>query len=423
MNGTDSTGSGDSPLMTVHTIEMTADERRHAFDCARTLAAEFKAAGAQHDQDNTFAYSMAQRVRETGFAALTVPRRFGGWGADIDTFTRCMQILAEGDPPIALAVNMHLAVVGFFRGMWSEETQQRLFTPVVTDGHLFDGAYSETRAGVIGLADTLAVPVAGGYRVSGKKTWATLSLAANCHTFNASITDSDGTLPEDIDARAQREVMFVCPADAPGVSIKSTWDALGMRATGTETLVLDDVFVPEADLVSDRFRDALFENLEWQTLSFASVYLGLARRAYTEALEILRTKRLGPVPGAADVVLGQQQRVQSGIGEMRLLIEAAANTIEVAATRLNDGWNMPDNPARRLAFLEIPKVTATENAIKVVDIAMRLVGGGSYRRGHNLERLYRDVRSGPFHPLTTDQTLELLGQVELDRALSGATQT
>ena len=67
----------------------------------------------------------------------------------------------------------------------------------------------------------------------------------------------------------------------------------------------------------------------------------------------------------------------------------------------------------RLAYLEIPKVVATENAIRVVDTGMRLVGGGSFRHGHVLEKLYRDVRSGPFHPLTTDQTLQLIGQGEL----------
>ena len=68
---------------------------------------------------------------------------------------------------------------------------------------------------------------------------------------------------------------------------------------------------------------------------------------------------------------------------------------------------------RRLGWLEIPKVVATENAIRVVDIGMRLVGGGAFRRGNALEKLYRDARSGPFHPLTTDQLMQHLGRAEL----------
>ena len=82
-------------------------------------------------------------------------------------------------------------------------------------------------------------------------------------------------------------------------------------------------------------------------------------------------------------------------------------------------------------MLEVPKVTATENAITLTQSAGRLVGGMSYRRGHILERLYRDARSGPFHPLTTDQTLEYIGRAELglfdpapaDEAKAAATAT
>ena len=397
----------------VHVIEMSAGEREEALSICKALSSSFRAAGPKYDEENAFPFELAEEFRTSGLANLTVPKKFGGWGADIGTFAECTQILAEGDAACALAFNMHLAVVGFFRGMWSEQSQQKYFSKVSNNAALFDGAYSESRAGVIGIADTLAKPVDGGYLINGKKTWGTLSLVADIHTFNACITDESGNLPEDPAIREQREVMFACPASAKGVRIDKTWDALGMRATGTETVIFEDVFVPKDDLVSPAFRPGLFLNLEWQTLSFASVYLGLARRAYQESLQILKTKNLGMISGAANVALKDMQRVQSGLGEMRVLIETAESLIGQTCERLNNNEQIPDDPPERLAWLEIPKIVATENAIKVVDIGMRLVGGGSYRRGHILERLYRDARSGPFHPLTTDQTLELLGQVAL----------
>ncbi|WP_420464670.1 acyl-CoA dehydrogenase family protein [Panacagrimonas sp.] len=397
----------------VHVVEMSADEREHAFAVCRELAEEFRAVGPRHDAENSFPHAMAARVRELRLPGLNIPKRYGGWGADIATTARCVELLAYGDPAITLGFNMHFGVIGFFRGMWSAEHQARFFPGVAQHGHLFDGAYSETRAGVMGLADTRAVPVEGGYRVSGRKSWGTLSLVADFHTFNATVTNPNGELPGDHAERAAREVMLVCPATAPGVRIEKTWDALGMRASGTETVVFEDVFVPQADLVSAAFRPGLFANLEWQTLSFASIYLGLARRAYDETLAILRKKRLGAVSEAADVKLSEQQLVQVGIGEMRVLIETAANCIEVAATRLNEDRDLPADPSLRLGWLEIPKVVSTENAIRVVDIGMRLVGGGAFRRGHVLEKLYRDARSGPFHPLTTDQLMQHLGRAEL----------
>ncbi|WP_198029092.1 acyl-CoA dehydrogenase family protein [Actinoplanes sp. N902-109] len=398
---------------TVHVVEMSRAEREQAFATCRALAVEFQAAGPRHDEQNSFPYELADRVRELRLPGLNVPKRYGGWGADIATTARCVELLAYGDPAIALAFNMHWGVIGFFRGMWSEEHQARFFPGVARDGHLFDGAYSETRAGVIGLADTRAVPVTGGYRVTGRKSWGTLSSVADFHTFNATITDPDGTLPADHTVRTSREVLLVCPAGAEGVRIEKTWDALGMRATGTETVVFDDVFVPVGDLVSKDFRPGLFANLEWQTLTFASIYLGLARRAHDETLAVLRTKRLGAVAEAADVKVSDQELVRAGVGEMRVLIEAAADTVEATAARLNEHRDLPADPALRLGRLEIPKVVATENAIRVVDTGIRLVGGAAYRRGHPLEKLYRDARSGPLHPLTTDQLLQHLGATEL----------
>jgi alkylation response protein AidB-like acyl-CoA dehydrogenase len=396
-----------------HVVEMTPKEQEDAVATAREVAKAFDKAGAQHDRDNSYVEDMVKVFRDSGLPALCVPKRYGGWGADIWTTARCVQELAYGDASTTLTVNMHLGVIGFFRGMWSEETQARYFPGVAKQGHLFDGAYSEQRAGVIGLADTVAVPASGGYRLTGRKTWATLCLSADFHTVNATVTDRDGHVPDDPTERAQREMMFVIPKGAKGLRIDKTWDTMGMRATGTETVVLEDVFVPEEDLVAREFRAPLFANLEWQTITFASVYLGLMRRAYDETKNILRTKHSGPVLGAADTAAKDSGFVQVGLGALRVMVEATADTVENTARILLDGRDAEWGPILRLGMLEVPKVTATENAIALTLAAGRLVGGMSYRRGHILERMFRDARSGPFHPLTTDQTYEYVGRAEL----------
>ena len=396
-----------------HSVEMTEAEAQAAIAVARKVAVEFDRVGALHDRDNTFPDELVPIFKESGLAGLNVPKRFGGQGADLLVTARCVQELAKGDPSCALAFNMHLGVIGFFRGMWSEEDQQRFFPGVAENGDLFDGAYSEARAGVIGIADTVAIPVPGGYKVNGKKTWGTLALAADYHTFNVTITDADGSVPEDPIERGAREAMLVCPANANGVRIDKTWDAMGMRATGTETVVFEDLFVPEQDLVAREFRGPLFANLEWQTLSFASVYYGLAVRAYEEARSALIKKSTGPVLGASDVRIRDIGWVQRDLGELRVRNETTAATIESTARALLDGKDADWHPLLRLGLLEVPKVVATENAQSVVADAMRLLGGNTYRRGHVLERLYRDARSGPFHPLTTDQTYEHVGKFEL----------
>ena len=394
-------------------LEMSPQEAENAVAIARSVAREFDKVGARHDRDNTFPEELVPIFKRSGLAGLNVPKRFGGMGADLWTTARCVQELAKGDPACTLGFNMHLGVVGFFRGMWSEADQMRFFPRVAKDQALLDGVYSEARAGVIGLPDTLAIPVDGGWRIRGRKTWGTLSLAADFHTFNVTITNPDGSVPDEPAERLAREVMMICPADAPGVRIERTWNALGMRASGTHTVVFEDLFVPTGDLVARQFRAGLFANLEWQALSFASVYYGLACRAYDETVAILRKKSSGPVQGARDVEAKSIGYVQRDLGQLRVLNETTAAVIENTARALLLGDDAGWGPVERLGRLEVPKVVATENACRVVDGAMRLVCGGSFLHGHILDRLYRDARSGPFHPLTSDQTYEYFGKADL----------
>jgi alkylation response protein AidB-like acyl-CoA dehydrogenase len=396
-----------------HDVEMTRAEQQDVLERARTLAKQFDDAGPVADAQNRFPTELVAHYKESGLAALAVPKRYGGLGADIWTTARVSMELAVGDPAIALAFNMHQTMVGIFRGLLDEPMRARLFAQIVRDDALVCGPFSEDRAGLQGLADTTAVPHAdGGWVVNGRKTWATLCQGADIVAFNATVTDASGNLPEDVAEHASAELVFVIAMETPGLSIVETWDTMGMRATGTHTLVLDDVFVP-ADAMGGNFRNGLFGEFEWPSLTFAAVYLGLAQKAYVEAREILKKKSLGATLDGKDITLRDIGYVQYNLGRMLVEVETAARTLETTAAMLLDGRDTAWDPVARSAWLDVAKVTATETAISVADSALRLVGGSSFRRGHVLERLYRDARGGPFHPLTTDQAYDLLGRSEL----------
>lgn len=110
-------------------------------------------------------------------------------------------------------------------------------------------------------------------------------------TLNATITDAAGNLPQSFSDHAAQEALFIFDKDTPGVSIDPTWNTLGMRATGSHTLVLEEAHVgPEA--FGGNFRLGLVGEAEWAAILFGGVYLGLADKAYTEALEILKRKHV-----------------------------------------------------------------------------------------------------------------------------------
>jgi alkylation response protein AidB-like acyl-CoA dehydrogenase len=395
-----------------HTVEMTEAEQNAAIQIARDLAPEFDKVGEEADQNNQFPFSLVPLYKEAKLPGIGVPKRFGGGGADIWTLARISYELAKGDPACALAFNMHQVMVGILRGLMPEEQQEQWLSRVAGEQLLMCGAFSEERAGFTGLADMTAVPADGGYKINGRKVWATLSEAADLATFNATVTDEDGSIPDDHMERMARERVFITDKNIPGISIIRTWDTHGMRATGTQTLAFDDAFVPLDANVGD-MRMGLTAEFEWAALLFGGVYWGLTEKAYEVCRQILLEKSLGATAAGADNPLREEGYVQHGLGEMKVKCEISHRVLEQTAAILNEARDAEWNPLARPGLIDVVKVVSTGNARSVTDNAMRLVGGSTFRRGHVLERLYRDARSGLFQPLTTDACYLHLGKFEL----------
>jgi alkylation response protein AidB-like acyl-CoA dehydrogenase len=395
-----------------HAVEMSAEEQERAVQIARDLAPEFDKLGEESDSKNEFPFSLVGPYKEAGLPGIGVPKKYGGGGADIWTLARISYELAKGDPAIALAFNMHQVMVGILKGLMSEDQMEHWMTRIASEQLLMCGAFSEERAGFSGLADMSAKPADGGYSVTGRKVWATLSEAADLATFNATLTDEDGSLPEDHMQRIAREKVFICEKNRPGISIIRTWDTHGMRATGTQTLAFDDARVPADALVGD-MRGGLVAEFEWAAMLFGAVYLGLTEKAYEVTRKVLLEKSLGATMAASDVPLREIGFVQHGLGEMKVKVEQSARVLEMTCKMLIEGRDAEWHPMARPALIDVVKATTTQNAHYVANSGMRLVGGSTFRRGHVLERLYRDSRSGPFQPMTTDQTYDHLGKFEL----------
>jgi len=172
-----------------------------------------------------------------------------------------------------------------------------------------------------------------------------------------------------------------------------TWDTLGMRGTASHDLVLEDVFVPAEKVAGTRPYGELVGPLLVAAIHFAplagAAYLGVAAGACDQAI------RLGK-PGSTRQV-----------GEMRSRLRVALWGLLAAVEEIGE------DPAADEATLEtvmLAKRHAVNEARAVVDIALEVAGGSAFFRGSPIERAYRDVRGGPFHPLTPEATLELVGR-------------
>ncbi|NCA12932.1 MAG: hypothetical protein EBS89_02165 [Proteobacteria bacterium] len=191
--------------------------------------------------------------------------------------------------------------------------------------------------------------------------------------------------------------------DPPGLSIIETWDALGMRASGSHDLVLEAVRLPAGSVISAKPFGARGPAVAPSTevappppstsgagwaLLVPSVYLGVARAARDAAVAFARDRRPEPMGGAS---IGSLPSVQRTLGEIEVHLAQAEATLFGAA----EAWDAASS-ADRATFapvLAVAKHVASNQSVAVADLAMRVVGGAGLARSHPVQRHYRDVRA------------------------------
>lgn len=367
---------------------------------AAELGAVFAKRAERHDREASFPYDDFADLHEAGFLALCVPLAWGGLGASFADYCRVSNELGRHAPATALSYNMH-CVTMLLAGeiadglTWTAEERatlearrRTLYGGVVDGGTLHAQPFSEGNApgATEGIA-TLAEPVDGGYLVTGRKIFASLSEAAQIHNVVAMV-------PGD-----ERVRFLGVPAGSEGLSITGEWDPVGMRATLSRTLVLDRVFVPAEHewLPPGGFDQAA---TRWphffMTLSFS--YLGLQRGVLDETLAyLLRSGRAGnPIK-------------QQGWAQLQLRYEQA-RALQHAA--VDEAGVDPSPEQLRRAWAAI--VTVMDGAAEMASLAMRVCGGRSLLKPEPLERLYRDARCGAtMLPWSVEACLERLGGLGL----------
>lgn len=388
------------------------------FEKAQELSQLFREIGMKYDVENTFAYPTIQPFKESRIGALGIPVEFGGPGGSILQIAKVVAEMSRGDSAITLAYNMHFIMFGIAMANMSDE-QNKYWGERVCNGELIFGPFSEQRAGFSGLADTRAIPQpGGGWKLYGKKTWGTLSEAADIITSSATITDAEGNLPEAFEDRVCSEMMYIADwkvdadGNGDGVRIEKTWNALGMHATGTHVIHFDGFFVPESGYICEA-RTGLFSSLEWASLMFASIYYGMSLRILEEARATLSKKTLGAVFGAvaaSDVKVAGVGHIIDGVGDMACKVEQNRRILWQTCNDLIDGYDEEWPLELRVPYIGLAKTTIAANTTHMAQKAMSLVGGSAFRKGTVFERFYRDSCAAMYQPLNADQTYTYIGE-------------
>ncbi len=354
------------------------------------LLAGIRSRAAGYDEGNEFPHEDFGALAEAGYLKAFVPVSAGGLGAGLSDVVSLQRRLAAAAPATALAVNMHLVWTGAAKVLADRgDAALGAVLEEAAAGEVFAFGVSEAGNDAV-LFDSVtdAAPDGdGGYRFTGTKVFTSL----------APVWTRLGTFGKDSSGDEPRLVWGFLRRDEPGWRHLDDWDTLGMRASQSRTTILEGAHVPAERIVRtlpvgpspDLLVFGIFAVFE--TL-LAAVYTGIAERALELAVEAAhrrRSHRSGGRPYSQDPDIRWQ------LAEAAMAVDAVLPQLERVAGDLDGLVDRGQAWFRALSGL---KHRVAETAVAVVGTAMRVGGGGAYFRGTELERLYRDVLAGLYHP-------------------------
>jgi alkylation response protein AidB-like acyl-CoA dehydrogenase len=365
------------------------------------LVQTFAEHAAEHDEKASFPFENIEALRQAGLLALPVPKECGGRGSGLAEAERVINRIAQGEPSTALVLaQQYLFLKHIQESPTSPESlREKIFRSAVSEGALGNLLRVEPDLGSPsrgGLPATVARRVEGGWRLSGRKIYSTGIPALRWLAIWART-----------DQESPRVGSWIIPHDAKGIHIEETWNHLGMRASGSHDVILDDVFIPEdhaADvrepqgwLGPDSFRDV------WLPVLFTTVYDGIAQAAREWLLHFLTTR----VPSSLGAPLATLPRMQEAAGRIEALLYANRVLLQDLTARADAG------ALRGASESALVKLTVTNNAIEAVAKAIEVSGNPGLSRDNPLQRHYRDVLCARVHSPQNDSILLSAGRAAL----------
>jgi alkylation response protein AidB-like acyl-CoA dehydrogenase len=366
-------------------------------------AADFATRADEHDREATFPFENLAALRESKVLSAALPEEFGGLGLDSTRdLVAGLNRLARGDGSTAIAANMHIATPWYVTRLWRDaQARSDAEVDAQTAGilHALSATIvcvSSTEPGTTFRAPlTEATRADGGWKLNGRKIFGTLSPVADLIIVPCRFATDDGGWGG--------SYAFV-PRDMPGLTINDDWDALGMRASGSNSLTFTDCFVP-----TELFNPQLEPWGQWSigllliqissNLALTSAMVGIAEAARATVVDMLKTRRKAP----SNTLLSERSGIQHQMGELEIDLATARAMVDRSATN-SDAYILTHNVSdmdltdahELMRDFQCTKWVANRKAIDVVDRALTLSGGTGYFNSSPLSRYYRDVRAGPF---------------------------
>lgn len=375
-----------SELQTIPTMQQKAMDW---LSLAESLGKQFAARDIEADESDLFVADNIMRLKSTGLISAGVPIELGGGGASHADLCNVLRILGRYCSSTALVFSMHTHQVMVPTWRWRNQN-----APV--DGFLKRVATEQIILVSSGGSDWLqsagkAMKVEGGFLVTARKVFASGAPVGNLLMTSAVYED-----PE----KGSTVLHFAVPLNAQGVTIEPTWQAMGMRGTGSHDVILSDIFIPDAAVTLQRTQGKwhfIFHLISMIAIPLIySVYVGVAEAARDRAIQLAMKRHTDE--HLCYLVGGLDNELMSA----KLALEHMISTAKVS----QPGFETTNQ-------IMTGRTLIAKAVLNLADLAMEIAGGSAFYRQLGLEKLFRDVQGVRYHPLREEAQRKLSGQLAL----------
>ncbi|KPV60610.1 acyl-CoA dehydrogenase [Paenibacillus sp. A3] len=328
----------------------------------------------ERDRTKQFPEDVFDKLTKLGVMGLPFPEQYGGGGADTISFAIAVEELSRVCASTGITYSAHISLGGAPIHLFgTDEQKEKYLPPLCTGEYLGAFGLTEPNAGSdAGGTQTTAKLNGDQWIISGSKCFITNASYAKNLALTAVTDRSKGT--DGISA-------FIVPTDAPGFTVTSNYEKMGLHASNTTELVLDNVAVNKENLLGKEGNGykQFLATLDGGRIGIGAMAVGIAQGAYEKSLQYAKVrKQFGRS-------LSAFQAIQFKLADMAMTIEVARNMVYKAAWLKDQGRGFKKEAA-------MAKLFASEMCMKVCDQAVQIHGGYGYMKEYQVERFFRDAK-------------------------------
>ena len=368
-------------------LTQLSEEERMLRDTVRKFAREQVAPRAREmDESAHFSPELIRQFFELGLIGIEIPEQYGGQGGNIFLAVLVVEELSAADPSAGVVVDVQNTLVNNALLRWAAKEQKERYFPRLAAGTVGCYALSEADSGSDAFALTTRATDAGDhYLLNGRKLWITNALEADLFLIFANLNPDLGY---------RGITCFLVERDFPGFQVGKKEEKLGIRASSTCELLMDNCRVPKSNVLGEAGKGykIAIETLNEGRIGIGAQMIGLARGALEHAIAYARVrKQFGQR-------IAEFQGVQFELARMATDLEAARLLVYNAA-RLRDAR------APFVTEASMAKLFSSEVAERIASRAVEVLGGVGFTRDYPVEKLYRDAKIGAIYEGTTNMQL------------------